>query len=123
MRTKNAALNLDTVGSKGGFEAFNQLFGYSWWRGIDKAGAASLTRVSIESELRDNQSLSADVEQRTVHFAFLVAKDPQVDNFLNQDLYLGLAISLSYAKQYQQSLAYLPNNLSFNGDARRTHTL
>src|SRR5690349_8218543 len=123
MRTKNAALNLDAIGGNGGFEAFNQFFGYSWWGGFDKTGATTFARIGIEGELRDDQSLPIDIEQRPVHFAFIIAKDPQVDNFLHQGLYLGLAIIMPHAQQYQQPLPYPPNNLPIHGHARRTHTL
>src|SRR5581483_244166 len=101
MGTKNAACDFDSISAESGFEAFNQLFGASWWRGFAKAGAASLARVSIEGKLGDDQGLSADIEQRPIHFALVIAKDTQVDDFLDQGLYLGLAITLPHTKQYQ----------------------
>src|SRR6266567_1859435 len=91
--------------------------------GIRKTRAASFAGVSIESELGDDQNFSPNIEKRTIHLAFIVAKDAQMDNFISQGLDLNLTIVLPYSKQHQQPLTYLADNLFVNRDAGMAHTL
>src|SRR2546422_10076422 len=102
------------MGSNGIFKSFDQRFGNGWRGGVGKAGAASLAYIGIEGKLGDDEHLSANIEKRTIHLAFIVSKDAQMDNFISQNLYLNLAIVLSYSKQHQKPLTYLADNLLIN---------
>jgi hypothetical protein len=94
-----------------------------WRRGIGKAGATPPARISVEGELRDDQHFAANIEKGTVHLALIVTKDTQIDNFISQGLDLNLAIVLPYSKQYQESLAYLANDLFVNRDTGIAYSL
>src|SRR5436189_339453 len=85
------------------FETIHQRFSNHGTRSTDNTWAAAPAHIGIERELRDNQNFSTDIEKRTVHLAFIVSKDAQMDNFIRQGLYLSLTIVLPHSKQYQKS--------------------
>src|SRR2546421_3283567 len=121
--TENPTSDSKAIAGKSILEMLNE--GFCNWRrrGIRKAGTATPARIGIEGELRDDQNFSTNTEQRAVHLAFIVTKDAQVSNFVNQSLDLKLAILLTDSEQNQKSLTYLAHNLSLNSDTRPAHSL
>src|SRR5437660_12608165 len=79
--TENAARHFQSIGSNSFLEALDQRLCYSGGSSSGKTGTATPARISVEGELRDDKGLAADVEQRAVHFARVVFKDAQVDDF------------------------------------------
>src|SRR2546421_5849826 len=120
---KNSPLHLETISSQCHIEALHQRFSHCRRRGICKAGATSPTHISVEGELRDDQNFAANIEQRAVHLAFIVAKDTQVDYLISQSLYLKLAILLPDSEQNQESLTYLADDFSVYGHAGTAYSL
>jgi hypothetical protein len=49
-----------------------------------KTGTAAPATVSVQGELRHQQYLAADFENRPVQFAFIVRKNPEVNNLFGQ---------------------------------------
>ncbi|SRR5579875_717757 len=121
--TKYPTCNSKPITSKNFLEMLDESLCNDWRRGIGKAGAASPASIGVEGELRDDQHFAANIEQRTVHLAFIVAEDAQVDNFISQGLDLNLAITLAYSQQDQQTLTYLAHDLPVYGHAGMTDTL
>src|SRR5947209_5706616 len=105
--TENPTCDSKPIANESFLEMLNEGFCNYGRRRIRKAGSPASTRIGIEGELRDDQDLSTNIEQRAVHLAFIVTKDTQVDNFINQSLYLKLAILLTDSEQNQESLTYL----------------
>src|SRR5258708_17411975 len=90
--TKNPTCDSKPIASKSILEMLKEGFCNYRGRSIGKAGTASPARISIQRELRDDQDFSTNIKKRTVHLAFIVTKDTQIDNFISQSLYLHLAI-------------------------------
>src|SRR6266487_674650 len=123
VRPEHASYDLQPIGSYHIHKTFTKRLSDGGRSGIRKTRAASFAGVSIESELGDDQNFSPNIEKRTIHLAFIVAKDAQMDNFISQGLDLNLTIVLPYSKQHQQPLTYLADNLFVNRDAGMAHTL
>src|SRR2546421_5092501 len=115
--TENPTCDSKPIAGKRFLEVLNEGFCNCRRRGIRKAGTATPARIGIEGELRDDQNFSTNIEQRAVHLAFIVTKDAQVSNFVNQSLYLKLAILLPDSEQNQESLTYLADDFSVYGHA------
>src|SRR5260370_2505542 len=122
-RSKNPTCDSKPIASKSILEMLKEGFCDYRRRSIGKAGTAAPARISIQRELRDDQDFSTNIEKRTVHLALIVTEDTQIDNFISQGLYLNLAIVLPYSKQYQESLAYLANDLFVNRDTGMAYSL
>src|SRR5260370_33017331 len=121
--TKNPTCDSKPIASKSILEELKETFCNYWRRGIGKTGTAASAHISIERELRDDQHFAANIEQRAVHLAFIVAKDAQVDNFISQGLDLNLAIAPPYSQQYQEAMTYLADDLFVNRDAGKAYSL
>ncbi len=120
---ENPAGNGKPIASKSILETFKEGFRNYWWRSICKAGAAAPARVGIECKLRDNQSFSTNIEERTVHLAFIVFKDAQMDNFIGQGFYLNLIITQPNSEKYQEPTIYLADDLFINRDTSPAYSL
>ena len=79
--------------------------------------------VGRQGELRYHQRLSPYVQKGTVHLILLVGKDPQLDDFLGQDIGLGLRIALHHAQQHRKAGSDLPHDASIHGHAGFAHPL
>src|SRR6266699_3960174 len=92
VRPEHASYDLQPIGSYHIHKTFTKRLSDGGRSGIRKAGAASFAGVSIEGELGDDQNFSPNIEQRTIHLAFIVAKEAQMDNFMSQGLDRNLTI-------------------------------
>ena len=63
---------------------FIQLVGKLRFCGIHKRRPSPFAAIPHEGELGDHQNFSLDVQQRTVHFAGIVFKYPEIYNFIRQ---------------------------------------
>jgi hypothetical protein len=121
--TKDPTCDSKPITSKSFLEMLKEGFCNYWRRGVCKAGATPPARISVEGELRDDQHFAANIEQRAVHPALVVAKDAQIDNFVSQGLDLNLAVALSYSQQHQEPLTYLAHYFPVYGHTGMAYTL
>jgi hypothetical protein len=77
---KNAGFDVDAVLGHSANEFLVQSPAQFRRRGLNEAGPATATSVSVQSELGRGEKRAARVEKRAIHFAFGVAEDPQIDN-------------------------------------------
>lgn len=120
---ENPAGNGKPIASKSILETLKDGFCNYWWRSVCKAWAATPARVSIKGELRDGQNISTTIEERTVHLAFIVFKDAQMDNFIGQGFYLNLVIAQPNSQKYQEPTIYLADDLLINSNTSPTYSL
>src|SRR5437868_933877 len=121
--TKYPTGDSEPITSNSLLEVLNEGFCNYWRRRIRKAGTSASACIGVEGELRDDQNFSTNIEQRAVHLAFIVTKDAQVSNFVNQSLDLKLAILLTDSEQNQKSLTYLADDFSVYGHAGMAYSL
>lgn len=60
---------------------FSSLFGH---RGSIETGPASFSAVAGQSELRDDEDLACEVQDRAIHLALIIGEGPQVDGLLGE---------------------------------------
>ena len=63
-----------------------EFLGVSQWRGLCEGRAIALSPFGIKSELRYNQNLAANSQQRKIHFAFLVFEDAKILYLLYEEI-------------------------------------
>lgn len=79
--------------------------------------------ISSQRELAHNQESTLDILDRSVHLARIIAKDPQLENFVEHLICNEWIILPFCADQNQQSTVDLPDDLLINLDTRTGHTL
>ena len=81
-------------------------------------------RVSANKrELADRQHLAADVDQRAVRLALVVAKDPQVDRLAGQRIGDFVGVGMSDTHQHDQSGADTADHSAIDTDLGARHAL
>jgi len=82
--------------------ATHQWLGHFRGRSLSETGAPALTRITVQSELGDEQDLTAYIQDRTVELAFFIGEDAQVGDFIGHPSRLCLTIAFADAKQDNQ---------------------
>ena len=67
-------------------------FRFGWRRGLRKGGPISFLAIAVKGELRDNEYLALDIDQRTVHLSLRVCKDAESCDFIGQVMRLVLIV-------------------------------
>src|SRR4051794_7436636 len=74
--------------------------------------SAASPGVSIKSKLRHHEHMAADVEQRQIHLAVGIVKDPQIHYLIAKVIGVGLCVRRRYTKQDQCSAFDLTHDLA-----------
>src|SRR6266487_897339 len=123
VRPEHASYDLQPIGSYHIHKTFTKRLSDGGRSGIRKTRAASFAGVSIEGELGDDQNFSPNIENRTIHLAFIVAKDAQMHDLLGHRPDLGIAVAIPDAEQDEEALSYCADHASIYCDASMAHTL
>jgi len=91
--------------------------------GFDEGRTAALARIAVQGELGHHQSLTAHVQEGTVHFALFVFKDAQMGYFSGQVLGLGVGIRVGDADQQQKAGADFGHRMSTHRHPAPGHPL
>ena len=98
-------------------------FGFFWRGRLIKAGTASLAAVAVESELRNAEHATADVEQRAIHLAVVVGKDAQISAFFGAEAQGLFVIGGAEADEKEQALLDLADGRIIDSDAGMANAL
>ena len=91
--------------------------------GLNIRRPAPSSRVSIQSELRDQQRGAPDVEQGEVHLARFIGKNSQIGDFLGKICRGFRIVRPADAQQHQQAGADFSGDPALHGDAGAGNTL
>src|SRR5574340_1128541 len=84
VRAKVTLLHRYAVTGKIGGEPVHQRAGHLGWGSIDERGPIAARGVGVQGELRNHQRLSADIQDRQVHFSMVILEYPQVGDLFGQ---------------------------------------
>ena len=104
-------------------EAFVKDFGFLWRGRLIKAGTASLAAVAVESELRNAEHATADVEQRAIHLAVVVGKDAQISALFGAEAQGLFVIGGAEADEKEQALLDFADGRIIDSDAGLANAL
>ncbi len=81
-----------------------------------EAGAASLSAVTVEGEIADEQNHAANVEHAAIHLAGLVGEDAQVYELVGYELRIVQRVTFADAEIDEQTLVDFAHLLIINSD-------
>src|SRR5262249_55067330 len=84
-------------------------------RGVERWPLA-LADVSVKGELRDRKNCATLIEDRAVHLAVFIFKDPQADDFLGKIVGSGSAVGGADTEQDEEPRANFTGGLPFDSD-------
>src|SRR5439155_10456119 len=97
------------------------------WRRLEEGGPAALARVREQGELRDDESRSADLDQRALHAAGalgrLGGKEAHVRDFVREPVGLGRAVALRDTDVDEEPPADRSDNLAAHHNAGASDAL
>ena len=82
--------------------------------GTDVGGAVALGGEGMESELRNDAYLAADVHHRAVHHASLIVEDAQCQQFVGHPVDVFLGVGCLKANEHKQTLSDLAAQFTFD---------
>src|SRR5688572_31211252 len=83
-------------------------------RGVYETRAPSLLRVSVQCELRHHQQRTANVGEREIHFAFIVAEEAESRDFLRHPLHLRFGVGRSESDEEEKAATDLSGRAAFD---------
>ncbi|HEV2289685.1 MAG TPA: hypothetical protein VGR81_12095 [Candidatus Acidoferrales bacterium] len=123
MSLKHACCCWDAEGGGGAYKFFVQRFAKFGRRCLDEARAAAAACVTIERELRDSQQRAAHIEQRAVHFSYIVIENAQIHDFLGHRSGRGGVVVAAYGEQNYKAGANFTGRLAVDHNPSFGHTL
>ncbi len=92
-------------------------------RGFDEAGTASLARVGVKRELRNDQHAAAHLQRGAVHLARVVLEHPQICCLAGEQFRFGFGVAVRDADQRHETLIHRAGDAPLDGHAAPTHSL
>jgi hypothetical protein len=85
-------------------EGFVERFGNVRVGGFKERGAVALFRGSMKGELADDEDVSAGVEDRAIHFAFIIAENAEAGDLSRQPFDVGRVIYCFDAEEDEETV-------------------
>jgi hypothetical protein len=80
-----------------------ELFGLIGGRRFGKGWSVTLAAIAVQRELRDDQCFAAHVDDRAIHFSFLIFKYAQVCDLVGEKIGFGCSILFADSHEHAQA--------------------
>lgn len=106
-----------------GTELFVKGFGDFRRCGVIEGRAGAFFGAGVQGELTDDQCLSANLGERSIHRARIIGEDPEFADFLGQPFSVGRGVIAGDAEQDHNALADFADHLFGNRNAGLAYAL
>ncbi len=115
--------HLELMRPEGGQKSLVQRYGRFGSRGVDEGGSPALLRVTIESELGNDQQGSTHLTKAQIHLPLGIGEEAQADHFVGHPIYLCSRVRVREAGEQTEATADGRGNLAFDRDGSVTDAL